>query len=420
MSLMRPNTFRSLAILSFCFAVSCLFTATSIATAQDAAPGVVASLVKKSLALVIVHDGKKTASGTGFCIGSHDGTAYILTNKHVVGSDPKPRVVLVSDRDSELYGRIDRLSALDAAVIAVDNASCTPLSLSTDRPTVGTPIGIAGFPAFQIAIAGDATSAEPSFHAGSVSALPANGAYIEYDAQTDHGNSGSPLFDSRTGVVLGLVTLVNTGTTGALQNNLSISIESLASFLSNSHAKVVLTSPSSPQNSPTAIVAPSVTTVASAIDSRCGAGIASGLLTALNRASSELNANDYVSSVKDDRLVIQAAGQCASQFYCPGSSCDDPKYTLMMGTQLLAQQNLRISTYRSNGDAVNALRNELDTTTSLCALPNIMNSGQPYSAVRGTMIISLKLSLELRATGPYRGIVDAQRVRDCASKLGVK
>lgn len=411
--------------------VAMSLTATSVllsanaATGQETTSSVIASVIKKSLAHIIVRNGKGVASGTGFCIGSHGGTAYILTNKHVIASDIRPRIVLQSDPDSELYGRIDRLSTLDAAVIAVENASCVPLTLSTNVPTVGTPIGIAGFPAFQVAIARDASSAEASFHAGSVSALPATGAYIEYDAQTDRGNSGSPLFDAKTGVVVGLVSLVNTGTTGALQNNLAISIRTIASFISNSHANVAFVGSTMPQSNsasqpnPEPTIPRSGTPLANAIDSRCGTGVSSSLYALLSRASGELSANDYASTIGDERTVIQSAAQCAAKFYCPGLSCDDPKYVFMVGTQLMAQQNLRVATARTNGDTVNAIRNELFSTVALCLLPSIMDDGQPYSTVREVMKVSLKLSREIRAIGPYHGIVDAQPVRDCATKMGL-
>jgi len=35
------------------------------------------------------------------------------------------------------------------------------------------------------------------------------------------------------------------------------------------------------------------------------------------------------------------------------------------------------------------------------------------------MKVSLKLSLTMRAVGPYRSVVDAPDVRACAAKLGV-
>jgi S1-C subfamily serine protease len=265
-----PRVTLSRFLASFMMLVAASAPVTAV-RAQEHSLTDVDSMISKSLAHIIVQVGKKSFSGTGFCIGSHDGTAYILTNKHVVGTDSRPRVVLLSDPDSELYGHIERVSTRDAAIIAIDNATCPPVTLSPNAPTVGTEIGIAGFPGFQLLIADDASKAEPSFHAGSVSALPDQGEYIEYDAQTDHGNSGSPLFDARTGVVVGIVTLVNTGTTGALQNNLSISIKALASFLQNSHANVVLNVNGAPQIGTPASLQTTASGV-NVIDGACGTG----------------------------------------------------------------------------------------------------------------------------------------------------
>jgi S1-C subfamily serine protease len=67
----------------------------------------------------------------------------------------------------------------------------------------------------------------PSFHEGTISSLLAEAGLLQYDAQTDHGNSGSPLFDLDSGTVYGLVRAVNTGETGALQNNFAITIPML-------------------------------------------------------------------------------------------------------------------------------------------------------------------------------------------------
>ena len=78
----------------------------------------------------------------------------------------------------------------------------------------------------------------PSFHEGSVSSILAEGGILQYDAQTDHGNSGSPLFDVDSGTVYGLVRAGSTGETGALQNNFAITIPMLIPFLQNAHAPV--------------------------------------------------------------------------------------------------------------------------------------------------------------------------------------
>lgn len=55
---------------------------------------------------------------------------------------------------------------------------------------------------------------------------------IEFDALTDHGNSGGPLFDASTGLVWGVVTLgIQSQTSEAVQNNLAIDTTSIHEFL---------------------------------------------------------------------------------------------------------------------------------------------------------------------------------------------
>ena len=47
--------------------------------------------------------------------------------------------------------------------------------------------------------------------------------YIEYDALTDNGNSGGPLFDANTGVVYGIVDLVKFSRSEVnVKNNMAI------------------------------------------------------------------------------------------------------------------------------------------------------------------------------------------------------
>lgn len=88
--------------------------------------------IERSLALVVAKQGRKSDAGTAFCVGDHAGTAYFLTNKHVVGSDTHPRVVVRSDPTSVLYGQIVRISTVDAVILAVKNASCSPVTFSAD------------------------------------------------------------------------------------------------------------------------------------------------------------------------------------------------------------------------------------------------------------------------------------------------
>jgi hypothetical protein len=192
--------------------------------------------IEPSLALVMAGHGKNVGFGSAFCIsdiGNNNG--YLLTNRHVVANDQYPRVILMSNSAKVLAASVIRTSPLDAAVLLIPS-DCQPLHLSTGPPIVGTKIALAGFPSIQLRAALLGLGLSPSFHEGTISSILDSVGALEYDAQTDHGNSGSPLFDVNTGTVYGLVTAVNTGETGALQNNFAIGTWALAPFLQNAHA----------------------------------------------------------------------------------------------------------------------------------------------------------------------------------------
>jgi S1-C subfamily serine protease len=182
------------------------------------------SNVKPSLAFVVAHADKKTASlGTAFCIGTYNGYAAFLTNRHVVGDDEFPKLFLMADQRVYKGFVVRQNASIDVAIIAVPLApSVSPLTLAKALPSDGQGIAIAGFPAIQVQLFVDNQGLSPSVHLGVISAVVSGGDLLEYDAQTDHGNSGGPLFDVQTGDVYGVVTMVNTGVTGALQNNFAI------------------------------------------------------------------------------------------------------------------------------------------------------------------------------------------------------
>jgi hypothetical protein len=123
------------------------------------------------------------------------------------------------------HGLLDlnpRSASDDLAVVVVDVGRVPFLTFYIEQPEPGQEIGIGGFPSFQLNSARDVHDINPSFHFGSINSLPATG-YIQFDALTDHGNSGGPLFGRRTGMVYGVVTLiVQSDTAKAVQNNLAL------------------------------------------------------------------------------------------------------------------------------------------------------------------------------------------------------
>lgn len=529
--------------------------------------------IEPSLALVGAGHGKNFGFGTAFCIADLGGNnGLLLTNQHVVAGDPYPRVILMSNTHKVLNASVVRTSPLDAAVLLIPS-DCRPLQLSSTLPAVGARIALAGFPSIQIQEALGGLRLSPSFHEGSVSSILAEAGLLQYDAQTDHGNSGSPLFDVDSGTVYGLVRGGGTGETGALQNNFAITIPMLIPFLQNAHAPVSYVNgsakpsgtatqqntnlpnvagtyvgslydtmagngaftvtllqdgktlagtwaaefssnrnyndsgevrgtmvgansaafyllpsvsnfcpylatvvienaelkgtyashnctvanggsftaqrtDSSQQRSQGEQSAPNTTqshympqaestpaatatnslavqpgSVAASIDLRCGSGTMVGLYKGVNKAFSELNANDYPSAAGDARTVVETASTCVimTPNGCQGVSqpCSDQQYATVEGVQLAGQQILRIATARMNGDSLNALRNEIMTVLGVCASPNIMSPVQPYQSLRAFMTDTITTVQKMNRIKNVSSIVDVDGVRTCAAKIGV-
>ena len=164
--------------------------------------------VEPSLALVAAGYGKNLGFGTAFCIANLGGNnGLLLTNQHVVAGDSDPRVILMSNTHKVLAASVVRTSPLDAAVLLIPSG-CRLLQLSSTLPVVGARMALAGFPSIQLEAAFAGLGLSPSFHEGTISSLLAEAGLLQYDAQTDHGNSGSPLFDVDSGAVYGLVSML--------------------------------------------------------------------------------------------------------------------------------------------------------------------------------------------------------------------
>lgn len=199
--------------------------------------------IKQSLAFVLSGNDEGIAAGTSFCIGSDNQYSYFLTNSHVVPEEatksfvvpidqpspsPIPAIVMYRDKDKDL------------AILQAPIPSIPVVVLAQQGPQEGQNIGIAGYPEVQIQLAADDLGLTPSLHLGTVNAIVADGTYIEFDATTDHGNSGGPLFDPATGVVYGIVTYgVQSDQSLAVQNNFAISMPTVMPFITSSKVRVL-------------------------------------------------------------------------------------------------------------------------------------------------------------------------------------
>ena len=218
--------------------------ALSVPTTLRADNGPIAAFnaMKPSLALVIAGAKPDVRAGTAFCVASNGVTSYFVTNKHVVGNDNAPRLILMATSQKVVTGHVIRRgNPLDVAIIAVPIGNVAPVAIGQLQPAIGQAIGISGFPSIQIELFEKGLGLAPSIHLGTISSIVASSALLEYDAATDHGNSGGPLFDAATGTVYGIVTWLNTGESGAVQNNFAIPMVAVVPFLRNAHLALTST-----------------------------------------------------------------------------------------------------------------------------------------------------------------------------------
>jgi S1-C subfamily serine protease len=210
-----------------------------------------------SLALVVNNQTNgETSTGTAFCVYSTKFKSYFITNRHVIENskeilvrppqsvDPHGPWRLASDFvKARTYPRppgYSGVSDLDLAVIVIDAGGIPSVSFDFYMPGViwvdaleGASIGIAGYPSFRF-MGATLQDVRPSVHFGTLNAF--SDIYIEYDAVTDHGNSGGPLFSMKRGHILGVVTLgVSSNTSSRVQNNLAIHAKYVINFLRESY-----------------------------------------------------------------------------------------------------------------------------------------------------------------------------------------
>lgn len=211
--------------------------------------------VERSLALIgsVGAGGHLDSEGTAFCVSSDASHSYLITNNHVVTDDhgaPLNNLIVILAQDMQstqapryLATIIRRSEDPDLAIVAIDVPNLPSVSISASLPAVGDDIAIAGFPYEESFVwgrlfGGKALRLDRPFppeltaseHKGAVSAIHGGSYYIQYDALTDSGNSGGPLFDPSTGEVFGVVQASIPGAPeyrgipSSVRNNLAISI----------------------------------------------------------------------------------------------------------------------------------------------------------------------------------------------------
>jgi S1-C subfamily serine protease len=188
-----------------------------VSLAHSGTPGLDVPTVERSVARVEV----ATAIGTGFAVGPHD----VLTANHVVeGADDGVTVIVggASRRGSVVLRDVQR----DLALIAVDGAELSPLSLATAAPGV----------ADQVFAFGNPLGSSTSVTEGIVSAV--DDRRIQTDAAVNPGNSGGPLVTT-DGAVVGLVVSKRRDAEGV---SYAVPVGVLRTFLAQAHRPSTATS----------------------------------------------------------------------------------------------------------------------------------------------------------------------------------
>lgn len=171
--------------------------------------------VKPSVVYIVVATSAGAQSGSGFVYDSDSAHSIIVTADHVIAGGQKIDVIFDSNAQRRYHATVlqhDRKR--DVAFLDVPVGQRKALRLM-DRPSIteGNPIAVVGYPravkAFEDVVGDDL---RPSVHGGMISAVRLNGEIIQIDAETDHGDSGGPVIDAKSGQVVGIVrgTLLDT------------------------------------------------------------------------------------------------------------------------------------------------------------------------------------------------------------------
>lgn len=184
----RPST--ALAALTFLVAASAWSVGSSTADAQPVGEPLARQRAEKarpSVGLV------ETSVGTG--TGWVAAPELVVTNQHVMGASTRTPATFHPDGGAPVRCRSAGLSTrLDIAALRCPGLTAAPLPLAERDPSVGSPVGVVGYPG----------GIGPVVTSGVILDVntPALGfGRLRYSAQTSPGSSGSPVLDERGRVV---------------------------------------------------------------------------------------------------------------------------------------------------------------------------------------------------------------------------
>jgi len=214
------------------------------------------------------------ASGSGFIYSSTGSTSTVVTANHVVEGASRVDVVLDSDPHHRYPATIvkrDHVRDVAILTIPIGNRKALPL-MDPQKIREGSEMAVIGYPRatkrFEQILGDDL---RPSVHVGIISAIRLKGEIIQYDAPTDHGDSGGPVIDKATGAVIAIVhgalldpSYAARGLEQALPgSNYGMSVATIESVLNGSSSAGSVASNSMPQSAASTATSPG-TAVASA------------------------------------------------------------------------------------------------------------------------------------------------------------
>ncbi len=206
-----------------CAVAACIALTSTAAksSAQVLAPSW--SEIRRSLVVIGYKkgDGTFAAYGTGFCIKSSASSSQFLTDAHVIAvptsSEPLSLVAILSDSRTVPATIVQSSTQMDLAIVSVAVGNIPALTISASPPEETQTIAVGGYP-YIVGVrfgglfgsgemlAGQQAHLAPDVHMGAVSSLQSSWIVFDINGGTvDHGNSGGPLFDPKSGVVYGVL-----------------------------------------------------------------------------------------------------------------------------------------------------------------------------------------------------------------------
>jgi len=183
----------------------------ALAAAGTARALTVEQVVKKAkpaTVFIVVATNSGAQSGTGFAVQSDSDSTTVVTANHVIEGETQVDVIFDSSEKKRYPAEIVRRDHVkDVAILKVHVGNRPTLSLeSPDDVSEGMQIVLVGYPLATLEfrrLQGD--ELQPSVHTGIVSAIRFNGAILQFDAATYHGDSGGPIIDTDNGRVVAIV-----------------------------------------------------------------------------------------------------------------------------------------------------------------------------------------------------------------------